>query len=165
MCKKCNCELISRAGLRKRTKRCQGIVGHDIDQDECKNGPLYWYFKNNKCNFKHSQSYELPWKKVERRRQGRQLQQGQRQPQGQQQRPGHHNQQGQRQQQQPKKQFSQQQTRQESIKCKNGPRCSFLMDNRCSSTRPQSSTMDSPGRTPGSSRGVVLRTRMFQQSR
>ena len=125
MCNKCNCELISKVGLKKHTTRCQGIAGHEIEQDECRNGPSCSFLKNNKCNFKHTQPNELPWKKVERRRQGRQPQQGQ------QQRQGHHNQQGQSRPQQPQNQVMQQQKRKETIKCKNGPRCSFFRDSRC----------------------------------
>ena len=125
MCNKCNCELISKAGLKKHTKRCQGVVGHDINQDECKNGPSCWFLKHNKCNYKHSQPNEQPWQKVQHKRHGRQQGRQQLQQQGQQ------KQLGQQQQQSGRQQPWQDQSRSKSIPCKNGPRCSFLRDNRC----------------------------------
>ena len=106
-------------GLKKHTMRCKGSADQDNKQDECKNGPTCWFLKHNKCNYKHSQPNDQTWHKVQHKRHGRQ--QGRKQ--------------GQQQQHVGQQQSGRQQPRQDrsrsEIKCKNGPRCSFLRDNRC----------------------------------
>ena len=97
--------------------------GHDMNIEECRNGPSCKWLKEGHCNFEHK---EQPWKKVQHRRQRQAtLQQSQKQQPRQQQQGKQHD----RQQQQIRQTYPRQE--QKKPACSNGPACKFLKENRC----------------------------------
>ena len=82
ICEKCNCELITKAGLEKHVKRCKGEnrpgftkTKQQQSKEKCTNGPMCRFLKENRCLFvhneqnrKHSGRSEEPWQTVQRRR-------------------------------------------------------------------------------------------------
>ena len=82
ICEKCNCELITKAGLEKHVKRCKGEnrpgftkTKQQQSKEKCTNGPMCRFLKENRCLFvhneqnrKHSGRSQEPWQTVQRRR-------------------------------------------------------------------------------------------------
>ena len=139
MCNKCNRELVSKAGLAKHIERCKGEENLEEEYNEaCTNGPDCKFKRQNRCLYRHDESDEQPWQKVQSRRQGKQQarqQQPRQQVQSRQQQPG---QQGLLRQQQPRQQVQsrqklprqQVQSRQQD-ECRNGLGCIYWKYNRC----------------------------------
>ena len=63
ICEHCNCELVSKAGLKKHMGRCKGgdtsVSSQNIKQhqskEKCTNGPKCQFLKENRCLFVHTE--------------------------------------------------------------------------------------------------------------
>ena len=138
MCEICNIELVSRAGLKRHTEKCQKKSSEDKEDfnEACTNGPDCRYLKENRCHYKHDKTNDQPWERVQHRRQGRE-----------------HNKQQKRKQspwrQSPRQQSPRQQSprqqpprrqpfRQQLQECQNGPGCIYWKHDRCNFSHPGS---------------------------
>ena len=143
MCDGCNYELISKAGLEKHRKRCQGGQAKEDYNEACTNGPNCRFLRQNRCLYNHEETNDQPWEKVQHRRQGRkQTQAVQQQVQSRQQLPRQQvqsrqplprQQQVQSRQQLPRQevQSRQQLPRQKDMECRNGSGCIYWKHDRC----------------------------------
>ena len=139
MCEKCNIELVSRAGLKGHTEKCQkkSYSTNEALNEKCANGPDCRYFKEDRCHYQHDEPNDQPWERVQHRRQGRQKNQ-KRQPQARQhsprQQPPRHlpsRQQSPREQSPRQQSHRQQSPRQQLQECRNGPGCIYWKHDRC----------------------------------
>ena len=134
MCEKCNIELVSKAGLKRHTEKCQAkstsSPGNPVDStEECTNGPECRFFRQNRCLYYHDEPSEEPWQRVQPRRQGRQ---GRQQTQTRQQ--VHPRQQLQSRRQLPAQQRArtrEELPRQQLQECRNGQGCIYWKHDRC----------------------------------
>ena len=154
MCETCNIELISRAGLKRHTEKCQkkSSDSNTAFSEACTNGPDCRYFKEDRCHYQHDEPNNQPWERVQHRRQGRQNQRRQpfrqQQPQARQHSPRQHSsrqhssrqhspcqnspRQNSPRQQLPRQKLPRQQLpRQQLQECRNGPECIFWKHDRC----------------------------------
>ena len=77
MCEKCNCELISKAGLKKHMERCKGDQQpnsskkpqNQQSKEKCTNGPKCRFFKENRCLFFHKEQHSKHMEKEPRKKQ------------------------------------------------------------------------------------------------